>query len=180
MSQLTPTDLAAPDLPISPAPSLPIISMPAPEPDTRRDPADLRSTAFDAAPFQLHGANLRPLALGTEAFFFEHRRAIGAPPFTLFPDDVRAIMADASRLLYLLSHDPAHWLRARAAAYHTSLENHLTLEQQMMDWAATHLQRDPDAMLAYTDLLQSIFARVRQSRIMPAETGGSPGGSLGK
>lgn len=174
MSQLDASDLAVPVIPPPSAPSIPAIDLaPSPESaDTARD------QAFLAVPFRLHGQELRPFALGVEAFFFEHRRAIMAPPFTLFPADPRGILADAVRLFYLLSHEPAIWLRTRAVRLDISLNSHLVLEQQMMEWADQHLQADADSLTEYLDTIQQIFERSRLTRVSAAGSGS--GGSMGK
>jgi hypothetical protein len=179
--QLAPSDLASPDLPpiapgVADLPTFGDASAPdaVPSPPTADEQ---REQDFNAAPFFLNGRELASLAYGTEAFFHEHRAAINAPMWTLFPSNVMNFAADAARVFFLLSHPASHWLRARAASGTQAINNHLKLEEEIMQWAERELSREVDPQLEYLDTIRAMFFRVRRARNVPSA---SAGGSLGK
>lgn len=114
-------------------------------PEEPKDPAadTKRAAAQQAIPFSWKGAILAPYTPSREAAFHQHRTAINAPEFRDAVTDSHSFSADAARLLWYLSHDPADWLNFLAtqprghldpAGAWAPLNAHAALEQRIQKW----------------------------------------------
>lgn len=85
----------------------------APPRPVREEPADddekSREEAFDEAP-RWNGKLLEGWSLERDRHWRAHRCAVGAPPLERALDDWHAFTADAIRILYFASHDPAEFV----------------------------------------------------------------------
>jgi hypothetical protein len=119
--------------------------------------AKRRVTAFEAD-HEWQGVALYGFSSSRESLFSQLRLAAGAPPLEKALADVDAFFADAIRVLYLCSHEPADWRSYRARP--------LEWQEVIEEWADTAIPQSlkGDAILLGMTILTESYVNQHETK----------------
>lgn len=119
-----------------------------------------RKEAFDIEP-KWNGKVLYPFSFSRESFFYQLRKAVGAPEMYDALEDSHAFLADATRILWLCSHIPEDWRQLRSKP--------AELMEHIEQWAEKHIK--PNQHIEAVSVALKIFnaAHVNEPEPVPDE-----------
>lgn len=128
------------------------------------------TATFDAKAYHWKNQPLAPFAISREGDWRQHRAALGAPPLEELIFKPEAMIPDALRVLWFLSHEPREWLSIPAMRQDDQLGWHrrgaqemaLELEAKIRAWADENIDGDEYALAV--GLFYDIFNRTRETR----------------
>lgn len=121
-----------------------------------------REEAFQSEP-EWKGRLLQPFSFSRKALFYQLRLAMGAPDLGTALSDGSAFLADAIRILFICSHDPADYraLRSKPAL----------LQEHIDEWGDGQITSYADAMTA-TRIALSMFNASSVNQAEAVQSGG--------
>lgn len=134
------------------------------------------AAAYAVAQHDWKGRPLAPFAISREADWLLHRSALGCPPLEQLITTPQAMLSDALRVLWFLSHEPAEWLARPSMKevegrwkIRSAQERALEIEQAIRDWADQHVSNDEHALAVM--LFYDLYNGNRETRtaVKPAK-----------
>lgn len=132
--------------------------------------AQVVDKAFGVKPFFWKGQQLAAFAIDREADWMMHRELIGEPPIFEILSRQTAMLADALRVLWFLSHDPEAWLRIPTMAKDetgqwrriSGLDRAIIIEAKIREWAAANVSANEGPLAV--DLFYDIWCSSRETQ----------------
>lgn len=151
---------------------------PEDEADThaRQQRAEEVAAAYSVPGRDWKGIPLAPFAISREADWLLHRTSLGCPPLEQLITHPQAMLSDALRVLWFLSHKPAAWLGIPSMQeiegrwqQRTAYDRAMELEEKIRAWADRHVSNDEHALAVL--LFYDIYNGTRETRtaVKPAK-----------
>jgi hypothetical protein len=122
------------------------------------DPAERDREAAFAAQHQWDGKTLHPLSISRMSCWLQHRFSMGAPELADCLRDLDAFLADACRLLWLCSVEPAVFTAAR--------QNPARMQALIDEWSDAHIRPGQQAEAVLTAF--RVYSAAIANRHIPA------------
>lgn len=125
--------------------------------------------AYAVQPFYWKDKELAPMAISREGDWLMHRTCLGCPPLEHIISQPQAMLLDALRVLWFLSHEPSAWLSVPSMheldgrwQMRSPHDRALALEMQIRAWADEHVGNDEHALAVR--LFYDIYNGTRETR----------------